>query len=102
MPKEVSFDATPDERRAIERCAKRAAALGLDDFNFTHDNGVYVEIQMDLTAVHANGCPMDFKKLESFDDFNFMHDIVGIRDCLDRRSGKLLRNFSPRASRRGA
>jgi hypothetical protein len=90
----VSFDATPNERKAIERCAERAKALGMD--------GSRLEIQMDLTAAHANGCPLDLEKLEGFDDFNFSHDLWGIRAHLDRRSGNLTRHFLPRSSRRMA
>ena len=42
-----------------------------------------IPCRMDLTATHLNGNPLDFEKLLSFDEFDFFHDIDGIRDNLD-------------------
>lgn len=61
--------------------------------------------QMDLAAVHANGCPLDLEKLLAADDFNFAHDVFGIYRHLDRdgkspTGGKLLDLFLPRTARR--
>ena len=30
------------------------------------------------------------------DDFNFKHDLSGIQNCIDRKTGQLTRNFRPR------
>lgn len=51
---------------------------------------------MDLTAVHANGCPLDLSGLAQADEFDFSHDILGIRRHLNRRTGKLEDCFVPR------
>ena len=60
-----------------------------------------VGLHMDLTAVHANGCPMDFARMLAADDFNFWHDLCGIQWHLDRKTGRL-GHFLPRCSlRRG-
>ena len=57
-----------------------------------------METEMDLSAVHANGCPLDFDKLAGFDDFNLMHDITGIYINLNRETGELGNLFSPRCA----
>lgn len=59
-----------------------------------------MDITMDLTACHANGNPLDLQKLLDADDFNFIHDVFGIRDHLDRDTGQLRDFFSPRCSAR--
>jgi hypothetical protein len=60
--------------------------------------GDRLSLAMDLTATHANGCPMDFAKLLAADDFNFKHDIVGIVNHIDRRTGELTDHFFPRCA----
>lgn len=54
---------------------------------------------MDLTAADGvNGnLPIDWAKLMAFDDFNFMHDLAGIAEHLNRSTGKLEDFFLPRA-----
>ena len=54
---------------------------------------------MDLTAVHANGCPLRLKEMLDADRYNFVHDIWGIRANLDRNTGKLKNCFTPRFAR---
>jgi hypothetical protein len=51
---------------------------------------------MDLTAVHANGCPLRLGDLLASDTFEFIHDIVGIERHVDRKTGKLRGFFVPR------
>ncbi len=53
---------------------------------------------MDIEATHLNGNPLRLKDLFEADNFNFMHDIIGIHNHIDRESGKLTRGFSPRFS----
>lgn len=53
---------------------------------------------MDISATHCSGNPMDLVRLLGADDFNFAHDVFGIRNRLDRRTGKLTGLFSPRFS----
>lgn len=54
---------------------------------------------MDLSATHLNGCPLDLQKLLDANDFNFIHDIGGINNNLDRGTGELLNHFLPRCSK---
>lgn len=59
-----------------------------------------VEVMMDVTAVHLNDVELDLDKLlNEFDDFNFAHDINGIRGHIDVNTGKLRRCFLPRCAR---
>jgi len=53
-------------------------------------------LSMDLTACHANGCPLKLQELLEADRFNFMHDIAGIQRHMDRRTGELRDFFCPR------
>lgn len=88
----LSFKATREEHEAISRIVERALLMRPDLDRLTLD--------MDLTACHANGCPLDFAKLESFDAFNFSHDVFGIVRHIDRDTGKLTRCFVPRCAAR--
>ena len=58
--------------------------------------GKKLDVMMDLEAVISNGCPLKLNDLLAADDFNFFHDVCGIRDHLDRETGKLKDQFSPR------
>jgi hypothetical protein len=53
---------------------------------------------MDLDACHSNGNPLRLAALLAADDFNFAHDVFGIRNNIDRHTGKLGNFFSPRYS----
>lgn len=86
----ISFDASREERKLAHEIALRAKRSGL-----LHGYSL-VHAEMDLIATHANGCPMDFARLLSSDDFNFTHDFCGIKAKLDRGTGKLVDCFVPR------
>ncbi|WP_293000010.1 hypothetical protein [Nevskia sp.] len=92
----LSFACTKDESaliaKAVDRAMKLADEMGLDYPR--------MDCHMDLTACHANGNPLDFARLVDADDFNFSHDVLGIRRHIDRNTGKLLDCFSPRFSQR--
>ena len=88
------FTATPAEREIIERIAKRAIVLYR---KHNPDTDVdELDIQMSLEACHCNGCPLRLADLEQADDFNLMHDIVGIGSHINQCTGKLERWFLPR------
>lgn len=53
---------------------------------------------MDVTACHANGCPLDLEKLLHADAFNFSHDVFGIARYINRNTGKLENCFVPRCA----
>lgn len=87
----IKFTLSPEERYYIAPIIQRAVAMD-PEIDPT-------ELNMDLTATHANGCPLDFKKLLSFPPFDFNHDIYGIQRHIDRNTGKLKDFFLPRCSK---
>lgn len=92
---QVRFETTPAEAKLISKIADRAIEIVGKISGATPDK---LDIQMDLSAAHSNGCPIDFKKLLAADDFNLLHDVSGIGSHLNRKTGKLMNHFSPRCS----
>jgi hypothetical protein len=91
---EISFSVSAYDSGVIKEIARRAAALG-------KRHGIKIDVldaMMDVTAVHANGNPLRLDGLLAADEFNFAHDILGIRDHLNRETGKLMDCFRPRYS----
>jgi len=89
----VSFEATPEEFQAMRAIAVRSRKV------LTGENARYGDTAMDLSACHANGCPLDFEKLLAAPDFDFIHDVLGIRRHLDRATGNLMDCFVPRCAK---
>ena len=85
---------TKEEARIISRIAQRAVAMAASA-------GIaysFMDADMDLTACHCNGNPLRLEELLHADEFNFSHDVFGIRRHLNRETGKLEDCFSPRYS----
>lgn len=78
-------------RQIVERVKRFCAEQGIDYDPLTCD--------MDITATHANGCPLDLAKLLAAPDFDFVHDVFGIRRHINRETGQLERLFLPRCAR---
>ncbi len=91
----VKFTRDPATSALITQCARRAVALR-EARGASADR---IEIEMDLSATNANGAPLDFAKLLAFDDFNFLHDVLGIADHINRNDGRLTGHFLPRCAR---
>nr|WP_313430121.1 hypothetical protein [Brevundimonas diminuta] len=90
----VSFDVSPTDAALISQIVDRVEELSLAQ-GHSLDR---LSTTMDLTAVHANGCPLDLDKLAAADNFNLLHDVFGIARHLDRKTGKLRDLFDPRCS----
>lgn len=90
MP-QVKFDVYPSERRLIQAIVKRAGGL-----KFFTDAEACTNLEMDITACHSNGCQLKLIELLQADDLNFTHDVIGIRQHMDRATGKLQEHFLPR------
>lgn len=86
--KNVSFRVSTNELVHIKTILDRAKALGLEFDRKSAD--------MDLSACHANGCPMDFEGLAKANDSNLLHDFWGITEHMDRTTGQLTDYFRPR------
>lgn len=54
-------------------------------------------LRMDLEVAHFD-IPLDLPRLLDFKEYDFWHDIVGIRSHLNRDSGVLENCFLPRCS----
>ena len=51
---------------------------------------------MDIESTHNNGCKLNLYELLKADDYNFIHDVNGIRRHINRNTGKLEDCFIPR------
>lgn len=92
----VKFEVTAEEDTLLLRIVKRAEYLhksnqGVGGFDLDR-----MALHMDLCACHCNGCPLNLEGLLEADDFNFSHDVWGIRRHIDRHTGKLTDLFHPR------
>lgn len=72
--------------------ARRAVKMARE-FSIEYDQMTAV---MDLDACHSNGCPLKLQELLGADNFNFAHDVFGIRTHINRTSGQLENCFLPR------
>lgn len=90
----VSFKVSRGHANVIQRIATRAAEMRRK-MGLPHDR---LEIEMDVTATHANGCPLQLARLLLADDVDFAHDVFGIARHLDRETGQLRDCFLPRYS----
>jgi len=57
------------------------------------------DVKMDMLAVHLS-TPLRLNDLLDADDFNFLHDVVGIERHLDRQHLHLRDGFRPRFAQR--
>jgi hypothetical protein len=97
----VNFNVSNEDAAVIVEIASRAVQQMRKTLSATNGR---VESEMlrpldwamDVTAVHANGCPLRLRELLLADDFNFAHDVFGIRRHLNRDTGRLTGFFVPR------
>lgn len=91
----LKWTQTKAEHKTIAAIAARAIQNAKASTGQTLD---YRDLEMDVTAAHCNGCPLDLERLLAFDDFNFNHDVFGIRRHLNRETGELENHFVPRCA----
>ena len=88
----LSFDVTPEERLTLIAIATRAVKIAAK-------HGVYspkLDLIMDLTVCHANGCALALPQLLASEESDFAHDVFGIGRHIDRKTGQLGQCFMPR------
>ena len=85
----VKFSATRYEIEVIRKIADRAVKM--------YPELSKIDTLMDLEAAHSSN-PLQLSDLLSADDGNFGHDVLGIRQNLNRATGKLENCFVPRYS----
>ena len=93
--REISFDCSDEDQDLIHQIVRRADKLGLINRNYSA-----MTCSMDVTALHCNGYALRLRDLRDADDFNFMHDIVGIARHINRDTARLENGFRPRFSAR--
>lgn len=87
----VIFTASKEEMKAIGKTADRAIS-----FYGPHKIDRQ-SLVMDIEAVHCNGCPLRLAEMADWNrDFDVMHDVSGIINTLDRKTGKIVGLFNPR------
>lgn len=89
----VSFQVSSEVKKAIEQVAERYQAF-LKEMNLKPVD--MLGLHMDLTACHANGCPIDWARLNAADDFTIAHDVGGIQRHINRQTGQIENCFLPR------
>lgn len=91
----IKWNATKAEFDIINRIAERAVKMANE-----HKRGSYRKMDaiMDVEACHCNGMPIDLERLLNADNFNFAHDVFGIRRHINRDTGQLENCFVPRCA----
>lgn len=89
---QISWEIAPEDLAIVKKIVDRAAAL----YKREHILRDKIDIQMDIEACHLNGCPLRLADMLEADDFNFMHDVDGIANCISHDTGRLTKNFLPR------
>lgn len=89
----VNMEVSKGDLEKITKIMLRAASM----LNLEHTlHSSRLELSMDLTACHANGCRLDLDGLLTAAKGDFIHDITGINRHIDRRTGVLRNSFLPR------
>lgn len=87
----INWKITKEDNALVVAIVERALKDSPDELDLDK-----LDLAMDLTACHLNGCPLRLKELLEADEFNFAHDVFGIRNHIDRTTGKLTGFFEPR------
>lgn len=87
--------ATNKEDMNLEASIARRAVAMAKGLGVQYDQ---MSAVMDIDACHNNGNPLKLQELLEADDFNFGHDVFGIRQHIDRQTGMLGDCFVPRYS----
>jgi hypothetical protein len=96
----INRNVSKEDAQLITEICRQYEQICRDENNGKLPKGYQrINLDMDLTACHLNGCPLDLEKLVAFDDFNLTHDVEGISAHIDRNTGKLTRCFLPRSAK---
>jgi hypothetical protein len=94
MVKQINWNCSKRELDKITQIMLRAASL----MSFEDRGANRLDVSMDLTACHLNGCPLDLDGLLHAEPFDLIHDVGGIIAHINRQTGELKDFFSPRYS----
>lgn len=88
----INWTTTKSDAATIDQIVQRA----VDTYGSDHIDRM--TLTMDLSAAHANGCPLDLDGLLTAEPFDFAHDVAGINRHIDRDTGRLRDCFLPRCA----
>lgn len=88
--KDINWSVSNEDRELILAIVKRAK-------KFDEKIDV-VSLQMDIVATHNHIQPLRLEEWLNSDDFNFLHDVAGIMNHLNRETVELERCWYPRFS----
>ena len=96
MKKEVIFNYELRDQFLVDRIINRFMKDKVNSENFDK-----WDIELSLRASNGvNGNPnLALLRLESFDDFDFFHDMMGIVEHINKKTGELEDFFIPRCAR---
>jgi hypothetical protein len=95
MSKQAKFEVSKYESYLINQIIKRVR-IDADAGLYENEKFDWLSLTMDITACHANGCNLKLAELLTADDFDFVHDVFGIRRHINRMTGQLEDCFLPR------
>lgn len=81
---------TTADSQIIKEITDRAQKMGMIT------KRIWDILEMDLSATHVCGCELKLKKLLEAKNGDFIHDIWGIMNQIDRETGELKNCFVPR------
>ena len=85
----INWNTSIEDGKLIAKIALRAfRMIGFD----------MVDTSMDITALHANGTPLNLTELLGSDDSDFVNEICNIRKHLNTSTGKPIDGFVPQFS----
>lgn len=90
----INFVMNDTERHYFKKIADRMRAI-CDANDIVYECSDCI---MDVAACHLNGNSLKLKELLTAPDFDFIHDVMGIRQHINRKTGQLENCFVPRFS----
>lgn len=92
-PKILNWDISLEDRAIVLKIVHRAWPQVRDLYKSKLD------LEMDIVAVHCNHMKLNLLRFAEASQMDFFHDIYGIKDHLNRQTGKLEDHFLPRCCR---
>jgi hypothetical protein len=87
---------TKPQHETLAKIVKRGL-LVLNKHRLPEECVQTIDLSMDIEYTHYQ-VPLDFDKFLAFEDFNFLHDIVGIYSNLNRTTKTLDNHWMPRCA----
>lgn len=81
----------PQHEASLVRVIAKRAVYAAGNPNYRVEDAT-----MDLTVCHLNGCPLRLVDLAEANEFDLIHDVLGINRHLDHETGELKDCFLPR------